>query len=238
MIERDAWTLAWLQYVITPHIQMMAQQMTSSINKEEFYYHDDSLDIHSFPEISPESLPDDVRQCVNQFIHIGMTIVIRDITSDIGIPTFLTAAQETVHGDQDLIHYGIGTHPHAHVAVLRAVTECAQSRQVNLRSSVFPDSTEVARQQLLLQSTKRQKDFSSIETYNHYDIMDDIHTMCSKLDDIGLSRVIAIELTRPELGFPVVRILIPGIEDWSAVGFNPKYSVLGYRGREYFDSLL
>ena len=49
---------------------------------------------------------------------------------------------------------------------------------------------------------------------------DDIAWELDRLRAAGLEQVIAIDLTRPELGIPVVRVVIPGLE--------PLYDIPGY----------
>jgi ribosomal protein S12 methylthiotransferase accessory factor len=46
----------------------------------------------------------------------------------------------------------------------------------------------------------------------HSDIREDIRWMLARLAAAGLSRVYAVDLTRPEIGVPVVRVIVPGLE--------------------------
>ncbi len=41
---------------------------------------------------------------------------------------------------------------------------------------------------------------------------DDLDAILSSLADIGIEEVLAIDLTKPSLGIPVVRAVIPGLE--------------------------
>ena len=58
----------------------------------------------------------------------GIEIHLKDLTSDIGIPTIGAAADDTVSKDPELLTIGVGTHLDPEIACIRALTEVAQSR--------------------------------------------------------------------------------------------------------------
>jgi ribosomal protein S12 methylthiotransferase accessory factor len=43
-------------------------------------------------------------------------------------------------------------------------------------------------------------------------VLDDIEVVLGKLMDAGFEQVICADLTRPELGIPAVRMIVPGLE--------------------------
>ena len=45
------------------------------------------------------------------------------------------------------------------------------------------------------------------ETFN-----DDLLYLLDELRALGIDRVVAVDLTRPEIGVPVVRVVVPGLE--------------------------
>jgi ribosomal protein S12 methylthiotransferase accessory factor len=77
-------------------------------------------------------------------------------------------------------------------------------------------------------STKREK-FSQVKTFFNEDILDDIKLILSRLRSVGLYRVIIVDLTNPEIGIPVVRAIVPGLET-----FKITKSVMGMRARACF----
>jgi ribosomal protein S12 methylthiotransferase accessory factor len=77
------------------------------------------------------------------------------------------------------------------------------------------------------------KSFASIETCRSRDILDDIRFMMRRLRAAGLEQVIGVDLTRPEVGLPVVKVIVPGLEHWSARHFDPDLILLGPRARRY-----
>ena len=63
-----------------------------------------------------------------KFSDAQVEVTLRDITSDVGIPTMAAVADDVLLKDPTLLTIGIGTHTNARIAVMRALTEVAQSR--------------------------------------------------------------------------------------------------------------
>ena len=64
------------------------------------------------------------------------------------------------------------------------------------------------------------------------DILDDINLILYSLKNVGLKRTIIVDLTNPNIGIPVVRAIIPGLET-----FEVTKSIMGRRAKEYFKRL-
>ena len=58
-----------------------------------------------------------------------------DFTADIKIPTIAASADDTVTKDAGLLTLGMGTHLDPEVAILRALTEVAQSRATQINGA-------------------------------------------------------------------------------------------------------
>ena len=58
-----------------------------------------------------------------------------DLTADINIPTIAASADDTLTKDAGLLTLGIGTHLDPEVAILRALTEVAQSRATQINGA-------------------------------------------------------------------------------------------------------
>ena len=54
--------------------------------------------------------------------------------------------------------------------------------------------------------------FSEIKSYIINDILDDIKLLLNLLKKAGLKRVVIVDLTHPDIGIPVVRAIVPGLE--------------------------
>ena len=67
-------------------------------------------------------------QLISKFADQGIEIHLKDLTSDIGIPTIGAAADDVRTKDPEMLTIGVGTHLNPEIAAVRAITEVAQSR--------------------------------------------------------------------------------------------------------------
>ncbi len=51
-----------------------------------------------------------------------------------------------------------------------------------------------------------------MKSYDTDDFLEDIRNMTGHLEEAGLERAIVVDLTREEIGVPVVRVIVPGLE--------------------------
>jgi len=159
---------------------------------------------------------------LDKFAAAGVDVYLRDITSDIGVPTCAAAADDVRLRDPTLLTTGMGTHTSAVVAVLRALTEVAQSRLTQIHGAREDTTIADFRRQIGYDRTKRlnkhwfdaseKKCFAEIESFESDDFLLDIKYMLKKLEEAGLDRVVVVDLTREEIGLPVVRVIVPGLE--------------------------
>jgi ribosomal protein S12 methylthiotransferase accessory factor YcaO len=77
-------------------------------------------------------------------------------------------------------------------------------------------------------STKKIK-FPEVQTFFNEDILDDINLILLRLKSVGLNQVIIVDLTNPDIGIPVVRAIVPGLET-----FKITKSVMGMRAKACF----
>jgi putative methanogenesis marker protein 1 len=157
-----------------------------------------------------------------KFSQAQVAIYLKDITSDIGIPTCAAVSDDIKLRDPTLLTTGMGTHTCANVAVLRALTEVAQSRLTQIHGAREDTTVAAFRKQIGYERTKRlnkhwfdvsvSKDFADIKSYDSDDFLEDIKCMAGRLEEVGMDRVIVVDLTREEIGVPVVRVIVPGLE--------------------------
>jgi ribosomal protein S12 methylthiotransferase accessory factor len=240
VIERDAMSIAELRASAIPfHI---LRTLVHSLNANKIpvppipgdrFVDDPTV----FPEIDMSEVDfEPARNLIDKFKHAGISLVIKDITSDIGIPTFNASSVEWVTHDYGYLAEGHGTHPDARIALLRAITEVSQTRAANiqgarddLRKIKYGESnTDDRRAWQFMPSTRKVK-FSQMHTFFNEDILDDIKLILSKLKKVGLDRVIIVNLINPDIGIPVVRAIVPGLET-----FKITKSVMGMRARACF----
>ena len=149
----------------------------------------------------------------------GMLLEVLDLTTDLGIPVF--SANLFNRGEE--LHFksiGLGCHRDPRIALERAVSELGQSWTIpdwdaySLKFQKTPLSRECFLQADHNQTPKRYSDFSS---ERRDDFLDDIEDVKRLLSERGLE-LLVIDLTRPDIGFPVARVIIPGI-----VHFWPRF---------------
>ena len=159
---------------------------------------------------------------LEKFARAEVEVRIKDITSDVGIPTIAAASDDLRLKDPALLTIGMGTHTSAEVAVLRALTEVAQSRLTQIHGAREDTTTADFRREIGYERTKRlnrhwfvdsdRELFSDIRSQDSEDFLDDIRLMLKRLKEAGMERAIVVDLTREEIGVPVVRVIVPGLE--------------------------
>jgi ribosomal protein S12 methylthiotransferase accessory factor len=155
--------------------------------------------------------------------HAGMAVAIWDITTDIGIPAFKCLIGER-HRHPAGARYGaegMGCHPDRAVALLRALTEAAQSRLASISGardepagSEYPPELEreLLRGQAADLAGEAAGDFTAVPVFDGGSFDADVAWELTALGPAGINEVVAVDLTREEFGIPVVRVIIPGLE--------------------------
>jgi ribosomal protein S12 methylthiotransferase accessory factor len=157
-----------------------------------------------------------------KFAGAQVEVTIKDITSDIGIPTMAAVADDVLLKDPALLTIGIGTHTSARIAVMRALTEVAQSRLTQIHGAREDTTIADLRKKMGYDRAKRinaywyrdngHVSYPVIPSYDSDDFVKDIRFAIEALNKQGLDRVIVVDLTREEINVPVVRVIVPGLE--------------------------
>ena len=163
-------------------------------------------------------------------------MIIKDITTDIKIPTFNVASVEWISHDYGYLAEGHGTHPDKRIALLRAITEVSQTRAANiqgarddLRKIKYNDNNTDDKNSWQFMSSQKSINFSDIITYQNDDILDDINLIIKLFKEVKLNKAIIVNLTNPKIKIPVVRAIVPGLET-----FKISKSVMGFRARRFY----
>ncbi|MGB8820179.1 MAG: YcaO-like family protein, partial [Methanoregula sp.] len=124
--------------------------------------------------------------------------------------------------DPTLLTIGIGTHTNARIAVMRALTEVAQSRLTQIHGAREDTVTADLRKKMGYDRVKRingywfkdngSVDYGNLRSFDSDDFANDIRFAIDALNKQGLDQVIVVDLTREEIGVPVVRVIVPGLE--------------------------
>lgn len=162
---------------------------------------------------------------LERFRKAEIEVIVRDITSDIGIPTIAAISDDTLLKDPALLTLGMGTHTSARIALLRALTEVAQSRLTQIHGAREDTTTADIRKRMGYERTKRMnrywfesrgtRGFSDLVSFDSNDFLDDITRTLQLLQKAGIRKVIAVDLTRKEIGVPVFRVIVPGLEQYA-----------------------
>ena len=108
------------------------------------------------------------------------------------------------------------------IALARALTEAAQTRLTyiaGIRDDLLPAEYEeppTADVMDALLDALRQESashlFREVPTFAADDLNHDLRWELERLRSAGITRVVAVDLTRPDFGIPVVRVAIPGLD--------------------------
>ena len=178
----------------------------------------------NYEQINIESIESKIiTETIDKFESNGIKIKLMDFTADINIPTIAASADDTVTKDAGLLTLGMGTHLDPEVAILRALTEVAQSRATQINGAredtVRADFAREAGYERMKRINKyyfrqedEQKSLSSIENRSTTSITEDLKIVKDELMANDIDKVLYYDLTRPELDVNVVRVIIPEME--------------------------
>ena len=190
----------------------------------------------NYSQIDLDSIESDViTYILDKFESEGIKIKLIDFTADIKIPTIAASADDTVTKDAGLLTLGMGTHLDPEVAILRALTEVAQSRATQINGAredtVRADFAREAGYERMKRINKfyfKQEDeqisLSDIENKSTSSITKDIEIVKNELMANDIEKILYVDLTRPEIDVSVVRVIIPEMEmyaiDQSRAGYR------------------
>jgi YcaO-like protein with predicted kinase domain len=159
-----------------------------------------------------------------QYEAAGIAARVWNVTTDIGIAAFLCEIPDISAGDprRPSRFHGSGCHADRAIALARALTEAAQTRLTyiaGIRDDLSPAEYAAApgdeiRDALLdaLACETPPIPFVAVPNFAADDLGEDLRWALGRLSAIGIDRVIAVDLTRPDFMIPVVRLVIPGLE--------------------------
>ena len=178
-------------------------------------------------EISQDTIENDtINELLEKFHNQGIDIKLMDITADLKITTVAASADDTVLKDPALLTLGVGTHMNPEVAVIRALTEVAQSRATQIhgtredtiradfmRKSGYEHMKRMNRH--YFQKEEETINLGDIEDKSSHSIKRDIETSIEEVRKAGFNQILYTDLTREEIGINVARVIIPKAELYS-----------------------
>jgi YcaO-like protein with predicted kinase domain len=164
---------------------------------------------------------DACRAVLNQLAQGGLDTAVWDVTTEFGVPAFQCLIAEA-GGEVGHVGQGAGCHPSARIALLRGLTEAAQVRMTyvvgsreDIQRSDYDRATLEGRARsarILMRPVASMLDFKSIASFEFPDLRTEVDWIVERLRAGGIRQVVTIDLTRPEFGVPVVRVVVPGLE--------------------------
>ncbi len=153
-----------------------------------------------------------------------------DLTSDLGIPVFAAWSRSTEPGLEQII-LGFGAHLDARIALLRAVTEMNQMLsyllQAPLKKGRREHVTDRETVEWLNTATAENQPYllpapgAALQTAADYarattdDVAEDVREGQALVERLGLEMLV-LDQTRPEIGLPVVKVIVPGLRHFWA----------------------
>jgi len=190
LVERDATAMWWYHKLLKPAVDWQNLKSPFTTNVE-----------------------DDMNR-------VGMRLEILDLTNDLGIPVFSANLFDCNRADC-LKSIGLGCHQDPHIALERAVSELGQTWRMTEQNSYSIEMQKflnIHEPFFSADSSLAPKRLSDFTIKQNNDFLDDIEDAVHLLQDRGLEMII-VDLTRPDIGFPVVRVIVPGmIHFWPRFG--------------------
>jgi YcaO-like protein with predicted kinase domain len=196
--------------------------------------------------IDPGGVDDPLcRSLLARFETAGVAVGVWEITSDVGLPAFLVrivARGEGCHTVRPAT--GMGCHAAREIALARALTEAAQSRLTFISGArddmpraqylKHLDPAEMAAWCDRVVSGVVHRRFADVPTHVAPTLEQDLAHHLACLRSAGIEEAVVVDLTKPEFGIPVVRVVVPGLE---GLADSPDY-LYGARARARLDGVV
>ena len=201
------------------------------------------------PGVDLESFGDDYLAAAQDYYrghHRDMWVL--DATSDLGIPAFVALSRRTDSETEDII-YGAGAHMDPHIAALRAVCEMNQCLtwvprpgDKKPRYGVddpmclwwWKNGTLADNPHLAPVPDAAPRDAADYPVPETTDLREDVER-CRALVEAKGMEFLVLDQTRPDIGMPVVRVIVPGLRHfWERFAPGRLYDVtveIGWRER-------
>jgi thiazole/oxazole-forming peptide maturase SagD family component len=186
LIERDAYGIWWYN-----------RSQREEINLAQF---DDSY-IHN------------LRQ---ELAETGRRLWALDVTSDLGIPTFVAMAHWLNDGKEN-IEFGSGAHFDPRIAMLRALTELNQFLSIGLMGGRSDNSSldgvtplRLEEHPYLMPGKKPATGASAAAKFGNLGSREQVDACVRLTTEAGLDFMV-LDQTRADIGVPVVRVIAPGL---------------------------
>ena len=223
VIERYAYALAAAEAELGPIMQSLLGKLPK-------------LPKRKYKQVLIDGLPTSAKRLLSKIKRAGLQPYIRDFSAYAPIAVIDCALVDSVSSSSNAAYGGLGAHLDAEVALLRAITEAAQSRlgmiQGGREDLGHIVKTEKPSKLDEFYRSGAHTSFSDIKSKFNKFIDDDLYQVLEKMPAFGLSDVIVIDMTHPEVRIPVVRVVVPSAETWTVYRLHTGTSAFGKRAYE------
>jgi thiazole/oxazole-forming peptide maturase SagD family component len=158
---------------------------------------------------------------IHRLTEAGLDVAVWDITTDVGACAFQCLVVDR-SSETDHIGVGAACRPDRAGAILRTVLEAAQVRTTyiigsreDIEPSDYAPATLANRNKwarALLAAPGRPRPFHAAPDVSLATAEAEAAWLLDRLRSIGLTQAVAVDLTQPQFGIPVVRMIAPGLE--------------------------
>jgi oxazoline/thiazoline synthase len=162
-----------------------------------------------------------IRDLKIQLADTGRRLWMLDVTSDLGIPSFVTIAH-WMESSQEFVEFGSGAHFDARIAALRAMTELNQFLSIGLMGARNQNpSSQVSNSGS--PAPFRLQDYPYLtpngaalvrpdpgSKFGQLDTREQVRACVEVAKRAGLDFLV-LDQTRPDIEVPVVRVIVPGL---------------------------
>jgi ribosomal protein S12 methylthiotransferase accessory factor len=163
-------------------------------------------------------------ELLERYDAAGIDVIAWDVTSDVGVATFQVVISDRTADPvfrPTPAAYGAGTHPDRASALVRALTEAAQSRLTHIAGSrddltraryrVIQDPAVLEENAALARQPARRR-FHDAPHAAHATVDEDVAHVVAALLRVGVGAVVAVDLSLGDLPIHVVRAVVADLE--------------------------
>lgn len=163
-----------------------------------------------------------------------LDVAVFEMESDLGLPAYACAVVD--REDRSFwrrlgVCWGYGCHVAPVVALSRALTEAAQARITIIAGArddapphhyaAIQDPASLGRSREAVFASPAVRTYVAAAGLETDSFEGDIAIMLAALRRVGIERAVVVDLTRPGMGIPVVKVIVPGLEGPAA---SPDYT--------------
>ena len=169
--------------------------------------------------------------CLQKIQAAKLNVAVWDATSDLGIPAYVATIFDDPEPGAVGAFSGYGCHLSPGIALLRALTEAVQSRLTIIsgsRDDMLPamyqrqgheEMLTVMREEVL--DVPARLDFRARRSLATETFEDDLAVLLRALQGASLTEAVALDFSRPEIGIPVVKVVVPGLAAYHGHAHEP-----------------